>query len=78
MGINDTIVALEGSVGFKSSLIETNDLLGWDEHNWGSVIDFTVKGGKDGGVFYGKDNRSFVVPVRSGAVWTNRVILNCL
>lgn len=78
VGSKDAIVALEGSVGFKSSLIQTSDLPGWDEHDWDSVIDFTVRGGKDGGVFYGNDNRSFVVPVRSGAAWTNRVILTCL
>lgn len=73
----DAIVALEGSVGVGSGLIQTSDLLGWDEYSWGSKIDLTVTGGKEGGVFYGNENRSFIVPVRSGAVWTNRVILNC-
>lgn len=77
VGDKDVVVALEGSVGVGSSLIWTSGLLSWEECSWGSEIDFTVTGGKDGGVFYGNENRSFNVPVRSGAVWSDRVILSC-
>lgn len=42
-----------------------------------NVVDFTMKEDKEEIEFYEATEESFVIPVRSGLEWTERVVLNC-